>query len=138
RRPRGEGRAPSPPRALRAAARLPAVSGVLLGALLLCLVGGTGILFGLALGVRGAAELVLTGYVLGFAALIALFLLLSASKDVTQGTLIGGSAVLFVAAGGTWLLTGGRGLPTFGRTILSEIARHRALVFLLLAVVLAF
>ncbi len=80
------------------------MSSVLLGALLLALLGATGLLVGITLRARNVAELLLVAYVAAFAELVGLFLFLSLSGDVRRGTLIAGAFVVLVATVGVWLL----------------------------------
>jgi len=88
-----------------------AVGGALLGLLALLLIVGAGVLVGAALGVEDPADLLLSVYVVAYAEVVGLSLLLSASGAFTRGALIGGVAVLFGIAAAVWVLTGARRIP---------------------------
>ena len=110
------------------------MSSVLLGALLLALLGTTGLLVGVILRARNVAELLLVAYVAAFAELVGLFLLLSVSGDVRRGTLIAGAFVVLVAAVGVWLLADRPKPVRLGGFTLRLLTRHPPLLVLAIAV----
>ena len=83
-----------------------AVSGALFGLLALLLIVGAGVLVSAMLGVEGPGSLLLTTYVVGYAEVVVLSLLLSLSGALTQGGLLGGVVALFAIAAAAWGLVG--------------------------------
>lgn len=82
------------------------MSGALLGVLALLLILGGGALVSAALRREGLVATALTIYVVGWTVIVALSLLLSASRALTQGALVAGAVVFFVLALGMWGLVG--------------------------------
>jgi len=119
------------------------VGGALLGLLALLLVLGAGALAAATLRIEGIAASLLAIYVTGFAEIVGLSWLLSASASVTRPALLSGVGAVFVAALATWALTGAARPPRLRPTLLREIAQSRhcvvlgAFVALALAYVLA-
>jgi hypothetical protein len=110
------------------------VSSVLLAALLLGLLGTTGLVVGSTLRAGNVAELMLIAYVAAFTELVGLFLLLSLSGDVRRGTLIAGALVVFLAAAGVWLLAGRPKPARPGSFRLRLLTRHPPFLVLAIAV----
>src|SRR4051794_30470226 len=90
---------------------------VLIGLAVLFCLAATGLLVGLMLGIRSAAELVLAAYVVAFAEVVAVSLLLSPFNALTRASLIAATVILFAAAGASWLL---RGAPRRSRPDVRE------------------
>jgi Glycosyltransferase family 87 len=87
------------------------VGGALLGLLALLLIVGAGVLVSVEVRVEGAAALLLTVYVVGFAEVVGLSLLLSLSGALTRGGLVGGTALVFGIAAAVWVWKGMRPFP---------------------------
>jgi hypothetical protein len=87
------------------------VIAALVGALTVALLAGTGLTVASSLALRGWTRLVLGAYVVAFAEVVLLTLLLSAFGAVTRTALLAGLAVLLVAALAVWILLGAPALP---------------------------
>ena len=95
----------------------------------------TGLLVATTLRVRA---LLLAGYVVAFAEVVALSLLLSISDSLTRGSLVAGTVLLFVVALGVWLLAGRPRPPRLRRATFSRpIVAIGAIVVLAFGYVLA-
>jgi len=118
------------------------MSGALLGAIVLLVLAGTGLLVGSLLRLRSAAQFVLAAYVVVFADVVGLTLFLSAFDAMTRGALVAGAAAVFVGAVGVWMLAKTPRLSPIPRAALS-LGRHgpvvvlAAVTFLALAYVVA-
>ena len=112
------------------------MSGAFLGLLTLALLSATGILVGVMLGLRTAADLALATYVVGFAEIVGVFLLLSVSSAVTRGALIAGVAAIFVAVLAVWILLGSRSLPSRPRFAYPRAGERGPVLVLAIAVAL--
>jgi hypothetical protein len=82
------------------------VTGVLLGAVAAVLVGATGLVVGTALRLRTLPELLLAAYLVAFAEMVGLTLLLSPFEAVTRAPIFVGLALLLAAAVAGWLALG--------------------------------
>ena len=80
------------------------MTGLLLGALVLLLVGAAAFLAGGTLASRSWAELVLAAYLVASAGILALVLVLSAFGALTRAALVAGSAAFLAGTVGVWLL----------------------------------
>jgi hypothetical protein len=85
---------------------------MVVGALVLLVLFGTGLLFGTALRVRSLSELVVAAYVVAFAEVIVLCLFLSLFDTLTRAALVAGTGTIFVAAAAVWMLAGRPRLPS--------------------------
>lgn len=72
------------------------MSGALLGFLALLLIVGAGALVAATIGVDGVGEVLLVAYVVAFAEIVGLSLLLSVSDGLTRGYMLGGAMALLV------------------------------------------
>ena len=116
---------------------MPAVTGTLLGAFVLCLVAGTGLALSAALRVRTAAELFVATYVVGFAAVVGLTLFLSAFDALTRTALVVGSSAFLVASIGVWLFIGTPRPPAPKAASVRSLLRPGPVVVLLAVVAVA-
>jgi len=82
------------------------VTGALLGIVALFLVAATGSLVALSVGITRRAELAVAAYVIAFAEVVALALLLSGVDAFTRGNVFAGFVLLFVGAAAAWWLRG--------------------------------
>lgn len=114
----------------------PAVSGVVLGAIVFVLVAGAGLIVGATVGVRTPSKLALAAYVIGFAEIVGLCLFLSLFGAITRSALVIGSAAVFAAMLGVWLLAEAP-RPPVPALSLHSLARVRSLVVLAAVVALA-
>jgi hypothetical protein len=81
----------------------------------LTVVGGTGVVLGGLFGIRSPAELALAAYLLSFAELVALALLLSVFDAMTRAGLVTGAVLILFGAVGAALLVGTSGPSTLPR-----------------------
>lgn len=99
----------------------------------MALVAGTGLAVAATLRLRDLPRLILGAYVVGFAEVVGLILLLSAFEAVTRAAILVAVAGLFAASVAGWFLSGAPGLPPV------SVGRLRALkhtpIVLVLAVV---
>jgi hypothetical protein len=79
---------------------------LLVGALVLVVLFGSGLLVAATLRIETAARLLLAAYVIAFAQVVALTLFLSVFDSLTRLSLVAGTALLFFAAVALWLLVG--------------------------------
>ena len=111
-----------------------AVGGVLLGATVLLVVAGTGVVVAAALRITNVGQLVLAAYVVGFADVVALSLFLSLFGEMTRAMLVAGSLTVFAAATGIWLLVGAPRPPRLPPRALGSLERSRPVLVLAVAV----
>ncbi len=103
----------------------------------MALLTGTGVAAAASLRLRGVPELVLAAYVLAFAEIVGLTLLLSAFGAVTQSALLVGLGLLLAAALAAWLRLGAPRLPALAKGCVRELRRIPVLVALAAVVGLA-
>lgn len=113
------------------------MSGVLLGAAALALLTGTGVLVAATLGLRNLADFIVAAYVVSFAEVVGLTLLLSAFGAVTRPALLVGMSLLLLASIAGWLLRGMPPFPRFPRALFRGLARNPTVLVLTVAVSLA-
>jgi 4-amino-4-deoxy-L-arabinose transferase-like glycosyltransferase len=106
-----------------------------MGLLALLLVVGAGVLVVATMRIAGLASGLLAVYVVGFAEVVALSLLLSSSGSLTRTGLLVGTALLFASALGGWIAAGSPSLPRFEAKLVRQISTSPAT--LVLAVVVA-
>ena len=111
--------------------------GLFLGAVVALALGGAGLVTAAALRVRSTAELILAAYVLAFAVVVGLSLLLSPFDAITRTALVVGCIAAFLIATAVWLLAGRSSLPPFPRPALALLVRSRALLVAAIVVALA-
>lgn len=112
-----------------------AVSGALLGIAALLLIGGAGALVAATLRLEGLTAWLLAVYVVGFAEVVGLALLLSVSSALYRGALMAALVLAFVIAVASWRIWGDR--PHLHRTSLRRVRSPQGVV-LGIAVALAF
>lgn len=108
----------------------PTVAGAALGVLVVAMVALAALLFASLLGLRRVPELVVATYVLAFAEVVGLVLVLSLFGDVTRATLVVGPIAVLAAAVGTRLLLGGSRLPSWPDGIGGTLRSSRCVVVL--------
>jgi hypothetical protein len=113
------------------------VTGALLGLGGVVLVGTTGLIVARTLRVRGASCVILAAYVLAFAEVVGLSLLLSMFDALTRTGLITGCIIGLVGALAAWLVAGRPELVTGGRVSLGFAGNPQAHVVLATVVALA-
>jgi len=96
----------------------------------LALIAGSGLLLASFVRVRGFAEFVVASYVIAFAEIVGLVLLLSAFAELTRTALLIGSLALLAAALGVKLLTGGDPARTPGFPAVQVLQESRAVLVL--------
>ena len=107
-----------------------------MGLLALLLVVGAGVLVVATLRIAGLASGLLAVYVVGFAEVVALSLLLSPSGSLTRAALLVGTALLFAGALGVWIAAGSPRLPRFEAKLARQISTSPATIVLAVVVAL--
>ena len=110
--------------------KTPRVAGAALGIVVLAAVGGAAVLFVSLLALRSFAELVVAAYVVAFAEVVVLVLLLSVFDDLTRAALVIGSFMILAAAVGIRLLARGASLPTPPRGAVRLLRSSRSVLAL--------
>ena len=106
------------------------MEGTALGALVLLLVAGAGLVAASLLALRSLVDTVLAAYVIGVAEIVALCLFLSVSGEITRTPLVLGSGMFLGAVVGVRLLVGGAPRPSVPAGAIRSLATSKPVLVL--------